>query len=102
MFIYVYEDKHNDDRVVYIGKDKSFNHRRHKDHLTSKTPTKFERKLQAYPNRYTYKRIIQVLDEDWYNDLEAILIWVLKKLGCADHNLVDELDYEIRLALEEK
>lgn len=102
MNIYVYEDKWKNDRIVYVGKDKSSDHRRHREHLNTSKPTKFERILQKQPDRYRYKVIIKVLDEDWYSDMEGILIWVLKKLGCADHNINHELDYRIRLALEEK
>lgn len=97
--IYVYEDKWNAGKVVYVGKDK--NGKRHYEHLNSKKPTKFERILQKNPDRYRFKPILQVLDDEWYEDMEGIMIWVMKKLGLAEHNINNELANSIRLALEE-
>lgn len=91
--IYCYEDKWTDDKIVYVGKDSHGDkQKRHKAHLSSTRPTKFERILQSNPIRYRYKVLFQVIDEEWYDDIEGIMIWVLKKFGAAELNLAEELD----------
>lgn len=96
LIIYIYVDKWNDDRVVYVGKDSNGHiQKRHKEHLTTKRPTKFERILQANPSRYRYIELLEILEKDWLDDIEGILIWALQRIGVADLNQVEGLDRTI-------
>lgn len=101
--IYIYVDKWNMDKVVYVGKDSNGHiQKRHREHLNTKRPTRFERALQAQPERYKYIALLEVLEDDWLEDIEGILIWTLQKLGTAEMNQVEGLDREIIEVLNDR
>lgn len=100
--IYVYQDKWKENKIVYVGKDANGEQRkRHREHLNTKRPTKFERILQSNPDRYRYVELLEVKQEGWLDDIEGIMIWVLQKLGVAELNQMEGLDRDIKEVLND-